>query len=150
MKIYLKQSMSIGVYRWVFLGIKDLKYINQKGLQKSNPELTYSSVCQIYPWQVAPQQSLFTFLFDNTKIAIIFVKKIKNLFFTKKRLTFAKICKAILGLKRKCKVVVGFNQKKCKVFSGRDKFKFQVSGFKFQVQSSISNFQFSIFNFQFV
>jgi len=82
-----------------------------------NPVLTYSSVCQAYPWQVAPQQSLLPFRFDNTKVSIVEEKKD---ILRKKMFTFAKKCKAIIGLKQKCKVLLGQSQKKCKVFLGRD------------------------------
>ena len=82
----------------------------------SNPVLTYLSVYQMYPWQVAPQQSLLPFRFDNAKVSIF---EEKDFTFPKICLLLQKKCKAITGLKQKCKVLLGLSQIKCKVFLGR-------------------------------
>ena len=91
-----------------------------------NPVLTYSSVCQTYPWRVAPQQSPLPFRFDETKVIILanfcnyfvfFKQKVGNL--KKILLPLPKNCKVISGRNQNCKVLLGRNQKKCKVFLGR-------------------------------
>ena len=40
---------------------------------------------------------------------------------SKKRFTFVKSCKGMTGLKQKCQVTSGLNQKICKEISGRHK-----------------------------
>jgi len=82
-----------------------------------NPVLTYLSVYQMYPWQVAPQQSLLPFRFDNAKVSIF---EEKDFTLPKICLLLQKKCKAITGLKQKCKALLGLSQIKCKVFLGRD------------------------------
>ena len=92
-----------------------------------NPVLTYSSVCQTYPWRVAPQQSPFPFRFDEAKIItfsnfrnyfVFFKQKVGNL--KKILLPLPKNCKVISGRNQNCKVLLGRSQKNCKVFLGRD------------------------------
>ena len=99
-----------------------------------NPALTYSSVCQTYPWQVvsehsrtvAPQHSPLPFQFDEAKVIVFtifcnyfvfFEQKVSNI--QKIQLLLSKNCKVISGLNQNCKVLVGRSQKKCKVFLGR-------------------------------
>jgi hypothetical protein len=80
---------------WVFLGIKLPNY-RKRSAEKSTI-LSISAICtgQIYPSQVAPQQSLQPFQFDKAKIKnSLFVKSKKNYF-----------CKLISGLKNDCKFI---------------------------------------------
>ena len=105
-------------FSWVFLGIKLPNY--RKRIAIKTTILLHSVICtgQIYPSQVAPQQSLLPFQFDKAKIKkSLFVKNKKNYF-----------CKLISGLKNDCKLISGFSKLlsilhvlTCKLFLGRVK-----------------------------
>ena len=112
----------------VFLGMKVTDNVRNELIQRrdhlfDNPFYSrhYRLTNQIYPWQVAPQQSLIPFLFDKTKVIIFFQKLAeKKINFPKKSLPLPNKCKVIIGLIQKCKVLLGLIQNKCKDFLGRD------------------------------
>ena len=115
------------IFLKVFLGMKVTDNVRNELIQRrdhlfDNPFYSrhYRLTNQIYPWQVAPQQSLFPFLFDKTKVIIFFQKLAeKKINFPKKSLPLPNKCKVIIGLIQKCKVIIGLIQK-CKDFLGRD------------------------------
>ena len=106
--------------------------INKRIANSDNPR-TISCIGQIYPWQVAPQQSLIPFPFDNTKVSIFEEIDKTSIFFSKKVLPLQNKCKAKTGLRQKCKVLSGHSHKKCKVFLGRDTLCNSVSSLWFSV-----------------
>lgn len=81
--------------RWIFKGIKLPNYRKRSALKTTI--LLHSIICtgQIYPSQVASQQSLYPFQLDKTKIKKYFIcQKQKNYFY-----------KLISGLKNDCKFI---------------------------------------------
>ena len=110
MEKLVRETDKLNSRLWVFLGMKLPKYI-ERIASIDNP---YNTFCigQIYPWQVAPQQSLCLFQFDNTKV-INFIKKLKNLFFVIKSFY---ICKHKIGLKINCKLISVFKYKSVNFF----------------------------------
>ena len=102
----------------VFVGIvlpRCIKKEKKDCLFFDNPYST-SRVGQTYPWQVAPQQSLFPFRFDNAKVSILKEIDKTSTFFPKKVLSLQNKCKIKTGLKLKCKVLLGQSQKNVKFF----------------------------------
>lgn len=104
----------------VFLGIKVTDNVRNQLIQRrdylfDNPFYSrhYRLTNQIYPWQVAPQQSLIPFLFDKTKVIIFYEFVEKKMNFANKCLPLQNKCKVITGLIQKCKVVLGLNQNNC-------------------------------------
>ena len=77
-----------------------------------NPALTYSSVCQTYPWRVAPQHCPLPFRFDDAKVITFtvfcnyfdfFERKVGNI--QKIQLSLPKNCKVVSGL-RNCNELI--------------------------------------------
>ena len=88
----------------VFSGIKLPNYRKRNDTKMTLLILSVICTGQIYPWQVAPQQSLCPFQFDRTKVMIFFFEeKNKQKMVLNQKKSY--LCKPNIGLSMNCKFI---------------------------------------------